>query len=97
MEETSTDEGGHKLLNKEGQENGADSSEVEIMNKEGTLELEGLPVAHPLTSTEDDGVVQDNEDGRLLQGRHGSLPLDKLKVANRIAGDGRPGLVEDGP
>lgn len=97
VEDAAADDDGQKLLNEESQEDAADGGEVEVVDEEQRLELVGLPVAHPLTAAQDDGVVDDDEDGGLLDGRHGSLALDEAEVAGGIANDGRPGLIEDGP
>ena len=67
------------------------------MDQEQCLELEGLAVAHELPTTEDDTVVDSDEDGGRLECRHGRLERHELEVVGRVAHNGRPGLVEDGP
>lgn len=97
MEDAAADEGGHELLNEESQEDTADGSEVEVVDEEERLELEWLAVAHEGTATKDDGIVDDDEDGGRLESRHGGLKGHELEVVGRVANDGSPSLVEDGP
>lgn len=97
MEDAASDDGRDQLLNKEKQKNAADGSEVEVVNEEQRLELEGLTAAHQLATSENDGVVDDDEDGRRLERRHGRLERNELEVIGRVADDGSPSLVEDGP
>lgn len=96
-EDTLADNSGQKLLNEESQEEAADGGQVEVVDEEEGLELEGLAVAHQLSATKDDEVVDDDEDGRRLQSRHGSLERHELEVIGRVANDGREELVKDGP
>lgn len=67
------------------------------MEQEEALELEGLTVAHQLAPTEDDHVVADDENARLLQSRHGGDAGLELEIIGRISHDGSECLVEDGP
>ena len=97
VEDAVANESREKLLNKQSQEDGADSGEVEVVDEEDGFELEGLTVPHQLPTAEDDGIVDDDEGARRLEGRHGRLERDKLELIDWIANDGRPGLVEDGP
>lgn len=97
MENASTDNSGQQLLDEEGQEGGGDGSQVEVVDQEQGLELEGLSVAHKLTATEDDGVVDSHEYSSLLQGGHGRLSRGEPEVADRIANNGSPGFVKNGP
>lgn len=97
MENASADNSGQQLLDEEPQEEGGDGSQVEVVDQEQRLELEGLAVAHKLTATEDDGVVDSNEYSRLFQGGHGSLSRGELEVPDGIASDGSPDFVKDGP
>lgn len=97
MEDAAADDGGQELLDEEDEEDAADGGEVEVVDEEEALELVGLAVAHPLAATEDDGIVDDDEDGGLLEGGHGGLALNESELAGRVAGDSCPGLVEDGP
>lgn len=97
MEEAAANNSREKLLNEESQEDTADGGQVEVVDEEQSLELVGLTVAHELATTEDDGVVDDDEDRGGLEGRHGGLERHKLEVVGRVAHDGGPCLVEDGP
>lgn len=97
MEDTAANNGGKKLLNEESQKRTTDQSQVEVVDKEETLELERLAVAHPLATTENDAVVDDDEDGGRLHGRHGSLERHKLEVIGGVADDSGESLVKDGP
>lgn len=97
MENASADDGGQQLLNEEGQEGGRDSSQVEVVNQEQGLQLEGRAIAHKLATTEDDSVVDGNEYSRLLQGGHGSLSSSEPEFACWIASNGSPDLVKDRP
>lgn len=89
--------GGQKLLNVQSQQDGADSSEDEVVDQEQTLELERLTTTHQLATAEDDGVVDDDEDGGGLEGGHGRLEGDETKVLGRVADTSSPCLIEDGP
>ena len=80
VEDALADHRGQQLLNEEGQEDAADDGQVEVVDQEERLELEGLAVAHELAATEDDGVVDDDEDTRLLERRHGRDALVEVKV-----------------
>lgn len=97
MEDAAANNSGEKLLNEESQEDSADGSQVEVVDEEESLELVGLTVAHELATTEDDGVVDDDEDRGGLEGRHGRLKGHELEVVDRVAHDGGPCLIEDGP
>lgn len=63
VEDTMANDGGEKLLNEQSQKDGADGGQDEVVDEEQSLEFEGFAVAHQLAATEDDGVVDDNEDG----------------------------------
>jgi hypothetical protein len=97
VEDAATNNSGQKLLNEESQESTTDQSQVEVVDQEETLELERLAVAHPLATTKDDAVVNDNEDRCRLEGGHGSLERHKLEVIGGVADNGSESLVEDGP
>lgn len=67
------------------------------MDQEDSLQLERLSVAHPFATTKDNGVVYDDKDGGLLQGRHGGLASLKSEILSWVTHDGLPGLAEDRP
>lgn len=97
MEDATTDNGWKKLLNEESQESTADQSQVEVVDEEETLKLEGLTVAHPFATTEDDGIVDNDEDRCRLESGHGSLERHKLEVIGGVADNSSERLVKDGP
>jgi len=97
MEDAATRNDGQKLLNEESQENGADGSQVEVVDQEQRLQLERLAVAHQLATAKDDGVVNDNEDARLLNRRHGRLAGHEAEDLRGVSDDGLEGLAEDWP
>lgn len=97
VENTTTDNGRDELLKEEHKESTRDEGEVEVVDKEERLELEGLAVAHQLATTKDDGIVDDDEDGCRLEGRHGRLERNELEFIDGVADDSGPCLVEDRP
>lgn len=97
VEDAATDDSGDELLNEENQKNAADGGQVEVVDEEERLQLEGLAVAHERAATEDDAVVDDDEDGRRLERGHGRLEGDELEVSHGVTRDGGPCLVEYGP
>lgn len=97
VENTTTDNGRDELLQEEHKKSTRDESEVEVVDEEERLELEGLTVAHQLATTEDDGIVDDDENGSRLEGRHGRLERNELEFIDGVADDSSPCLVEDGP
>ena len=96
-EDTLADHGPQKLLNEESQEDAADGGEVEVVDQEERPQLEWLAVAHELATSENYGIVDNNEDAGLLDRRHGRNTGLEAKVLGRIADDGLKGLAEDGP
>lgn len=97
VEHAVPDNGREQLLNKQREQDCADGCEVEVVDEEERLELEWLSVAHDFPAAEDEDVVGDDEDGRLLEGRHGRLAGDESEVVCGLARDRREGLVEDWP
>lgn len=97
MEDTIVVKLGNQLLNEEDQEDAADGGQVEVVDEEERLELEGLPVAHQLAATKDDDVVDDDEDGGRLERRHWGLKGNELEFLGRESNNGLPGLAENGP
>lgn len=61
-------EGWNQLLEEQGQQNGADAGEVEVVDHEQGVQLQGWSVTHQLPSTEDYNVVCKNCKSALLQG-----------------------------
>lgn len=97
MEDATTDNCGKKLLNEESQESTADQGQVEVVDEEETLELEGLTIAHPFATTKDDGIVDDDKDRCRLESGHGGLERHKLEVIGGVADNSSESLVKDGP
>lgn len=91
------DNGWQELLNKQSQEDGADSGQKEVVNHEQSVQLEGGEVLHDLTATEDDDVVGDQHGRGLLECGHRGRARDEVELAGRVAHDLLIGLVEDGP
>jgi hypothetical protein len=97
IEDTTADNRGKKLLNEENQQESTDGGQIKVMDQEELLQLERFPVAHKLPTTKDDGVVDDNEDARLLKRRHRRLPRHKSEILGRVTDNCLEGLAEDGP
>lgn len=97
MEDAVAGNGGNQLLNEESQQDGAHGGEEEVVDEEERLELESRAVDHQLATAKDDGVVDDDEDGSRLESRHGRLEGHEAEVIGRVAQEGGPCLVEDGP
>lgn len=91
------DEGGNELLNEEGEQDSADEGEVEVVDDEEGVELEGLAVAHDLAADEDDDVVRDEGGGGLGQAGHWGLAGDEIEAGGLVAAQGLEGPGEDGP
>lgn len=97
VEDALANNSGQELLNVESEETGADEGEDQVVGEEKTLELVRLAVAHPLASSKDDGVVDDDEDAGRLDGRHGRDARLESELAHGVAHDGSPDLVEKRP
>ena len=97
MEDASSDNCRQQLLNEEGQQYAGDGSEVEVVDQEKGLELEGFAVAHELAATENNDIVQDDENACLLKSGHWRLPGDEAELADGITGEKSPCFVKDGP
>lgn len=97
IEDTVSPKGWQKLLDEEGQQDRTDGGQVEVVDHEQAIELQGREVLHDLTATEDDYVVGDQSSGSLLKGGHGGDALDKFELRRGVPDDGGEGLVEDGP
>lgn len=89
--------GGEELLDEQGQQDGADDGQEQVVDHEESVELECGALLHDLATTEDHGIVG-NQDGRgLLEGGQRSDTLDELELAGRVAHDLLVGLVEQRP
>ena len=67
------------------------------MDQEQRPQLEGFAVAHELAASEDDGIVDDNEDARLLDRGHGGHASLEPEVFGGEANHLLKGLVEERP
>lgn len=97
VEDTTTDDSAEELLNEESQEDTADEGQIEVVDQEEALELEGLAVAHQFPTAKDDEVVEDDKDACLLEGGHGSNSGLEPEVIGRVSHDASEDLVEYGP
>lgn len=96
-EDAFTHDSRENLLDKERQEDCRDSSEHEVVDDGELLQHEALPRAHDFATTQNDHIVEDDEDARLLQGGHGRDTSLKAELAGRVADEELEDLVEDGP
>lgn len=90
-------DGGYQLLDKEGQENGADGGQVKVVNHKRTVELESRPLAHQLSSAKDDDVVGEDREAGLAHRRQRRLVRLEVKVLWVEAHDHGKGLVKERP
>lgn len=97
VEDAVSDELGQKLLDEQKQEKTTDQGQVEVVDLEEEVELEGLATTHELSATKDDDVVANEHGGRLLEGSHRGLSGDKAEVLGLVALDRNEGLLKDGP
>lgn len=84
VESSTANNGGKQLLNEKHQDDGADNREDKIVNQKESLQLEGLPVAHQLSATKNDEIVDGDKNGSVSQRRHGRLANDKLELIRGI-------------
>lgn len=61
-------DGGDQLLDEQSQKRCADGGQVEVVDHEQQVQLEGLAVLHERATTEDDDIVGHQPDHRLLDG-----------------------------
>lgn len=97
VEDASTSEGRHKLLNEESQKSTTDRCQVEVVNHEEAVEYKRRSVSHEFSTTKDYNVVQDQRGDRLLQGRGDGLADLELEVFWRITEDGRVEIAKHRP
>ena len=97
IEDTATNNCRDELLKEQDQQKTTDSCEVEVVDQEESPELERFAIAHQLATTKDDGIVDDDEDARLLQCRHRCLAGDESEILGRIAREQLEALAEVGP
>jgi len=97
VENAVTNDGGQELLDKQGQQDGADGGQDKVVDHKQGIQLEGGQLLHDLTTTKDDNVVSDQHSRGLLEGGHGCHALDELELASGVTHDLFIGLVEQGP
>ena len=97
IEDTSSGDSGDQLLEEKEQKSATNGSQVEVVNLEEEVELEGFATAHDFSATKDDNVVGDEHSGSGAEGRHGSLALDKFEILRPVALDRSKDLFENGP
>lgn len=96
-EDALADDGRQDLLNEESQENGRDCREDKVVDNGQLLELESLFCAHDFAASQNEDIVEYDENARLLQGGHGCNASLEAKLAGWVAGEELKDLVEDGP
>lgn len=96
-ENTLADNGRQDLLNEESQENRRDRGEDKVVDNGELLELEGILGAHDFAASQDEDIVEDDKNARLLQSGHGRDAGFKAEFAGGVAGEDLEDLVEDGP
>ena len=67
MEETIPGDFRNDLFQKQSQKDSADGGQVEVVDDEESLQFEGFSIAHPFATAKDYSIVDDDEDGCLLQ------------------------------
>lgn len=77
--------GGQELLDEQGQQDGADDGQEQVVDHEQGVQLECGELLHDLAAAEDHGVVGDQDGRGLLEGGQWSDTLDELELAGRIA------------
>lgn len=97
VEDAVADEGRQKLFDEQGQENGTDGGQEEVVDHEDGVELESRQLLHDFATTEDDHIVGDQEGGGLLEGGDGSDALGELELAGGVTHDHLVGLIEQRP
>jgi len=86
-----------QLLHKQRQQSSRNDRQVEIVDLEQPVQLQRLPVAHHLASTQDDDVVRDERSESLVRARHGRGARREAEFLGLVASDFGKGGAEDGP
>ena len=97
VEDAVAPDGGDQLLNKQGQEDGADRGQDEVVEHEQGVELERREVLHDLATTENHHIVSHQQSRGLLEGGQRGHARDELEFAGGVAHDLLIGLVEERP
>lgn len=97
VEDAVPDQGGQKLLNEESQKTTADDGEVQVVDLERAVQLEGGAAPHELATTQNDSVVRNEREDSLFVRRHERLAGDETELLGRVAKHLLPRGGEDGP
>jgi hypothetical protein len=97
VEDAVPDQGGEKLLNEESQKTTADDGQVQVVDLERTVQLEGRAAPHELTAAQNDSVVYNERNDRLFVRRHDGAARHEAELLGRVAKHLLPCGREDGP
>lgn len=97
VEDAVAHNGGEELLDEQGQQDGADDGQEQVVDHEEGVELESGDVLHDLAAPEDDDVVGDQDSRGLLKGGQRGHALDELELAGGVTHDLLASLVEQWP
>lgn len=97
VEDSVSPESGHQLLNEQGQQDGADDSQEEVVDHEQSVELERRQLLHDFAATENENVVGNEHHGSLLQGGQRGHIRGESELAGGIPHDLLVGMVEERP
>lgn len=97
VENAIPDQSRQELLNEERQKTTRDDGQVQVVDFERAVQLEGSAVPHDLAATQNDDVVRDERDDGLLVCGHDRLAGDEVELLARVAEHLLPGGGEDGP
>jgi len=86
-----------QLFGKQHQQNEADGRQVEIVDLEEEIQLEGWPIPHKLPPAKDYEVVGSENACACLEGGDGSLPGNESKILGFITHCRLVRLFKDGP
>lgn len=97
VEDSVSPESGHKLLNEQNEEDGADNGQEKVVDHEEGVELECRELLHDFTATKDDDIVCDKHHGGFLQGGQRGHTLGEVELAGGISHDLLKGLLKKRP
>lgn len=97
VEHAVPDNCGKKLLNEEGQKTTTDDGKVQVVDLERAVQAESCAAPHELAAAQNEDVVYDKRNGRLLVRRHDRLAGSELELLGRVAEHLLPCGGEDGP
>lgn len=88
---------GNELLNEESQKYTTDRCQVEVVDYERDLKLEGWAVSHEFPATKNDDVVCQDRKSGLFHSRHRCHSWLEVEILGMEARNGRESLVKDRP